>query len=66
MDMKINKIRSIRFFLTIIISSLISSLMVVLIQFILNKNINYYNENILNVVEVAAYDEIENKSYGSA
>ena len=66
MDMKINKIRIIRFFSTIIISSLISSLMVVLIQFILNKNINYYNENILKVVEVAAYDEIENKSYGSA
>ena len=66
MDMKINKIRIIRFFLTIIISSLISSLMVVLIQFILNKNINYYNENILKVVEVAADDEIENKSYGSA
>lgn len=40
--------------------------MIVLIQFILNKNINYYNENILKVVEVAAYDEIENKSYGSA
>lgn len=66
MDMKINKIRIIRFFSTIIISSLISSLMVVLIQFILNKKINYYNENILKVVEVAAYDEIENKSYGSA
>ena len=46
MDMKINKKRIIRFFSTIIISSLISSLMVVLIQFILNKNINYYNENI--------------------
>ncbi len=65
MDMKINKISFIKFFSTIIISSLISCLMM-LTMLNFNKNTNHYDINIAKVVEVAAYDEIENKSYGSA
>lgn len=65
MDMKNNKINIIKIILTIFITSLISCLMMLMTQN-LNKNTNHYDANILKVVEVAAYDEIENKSYGSA
>ena len=64
MGMKTNKKKTVLYVCLIFFCSIASSLITFLI---LKKgnNTNYYKENILKVVEVASYEEVESKSYGS-
>lgn len=65
MDMKINKKNIIFVVISVILISIITSVLTLVIYNKLN-NKDYYNDNILKVVEVSSYDEEINKSYGSA
>lgn len=66
MDMKINKKRIIIDLILIIACCAISSLITIITyKNLKEENINYYDQNISKVVEVASYDDLNNKSYGT-
>ena len=50
---------------TIIISIISSVITIIIYNTKTNDSANYYDENINKIVEVAAYDEEDNKSYGT-
>lgn len=65
MDMNVKKSSAIKFISTLIISSLVTCITMLLIYNSFNKKVDYYKGNILKVVEIVSYDELDNKSYGT-
>ena len=64
--MKINKKRIILYIILVIACCIISSLTTIIVyKSLKEKDINYYDLNISKVVEVASYDDLNNKSYGT-